>query len=141
VRPTRTAATALALLVALAGCGSGQMKTAVVKGKVTYKGAPVPNGTISFIPDSGPAATGEIQRDGTYTLTTYRSGDGAVLGKHTVVIVAMQDQGDRLPEARTPLPPPIVPDRYTSAATSELRAEVKDELNTINFTLEEKKKR
>jgi hypothetical protein len=125
----------------LGGCGSDQLKTAVVRGTVTYNGKPVPNGTISFVPVSGPNATGEIQPDGTYTLTTYRKGDGAVLGQHTVVIVAMEDTSKRLPEERNPLPPPIVPLKYTSLATSDLRADVKDQENTINFTLEDEKKK
>lgn len=117
------------------GCTEG-MKTAPVKGKLTYKGKPVPNGTITFIPEgNGPSATGEIQSDGSYELTTYKSGDGAVLGKHTVMIVAVQDQGDRLPEDRSPLPPPIVPAKYLSNQTSGLTAQVKDEENTIDFHL------
>jgi hypothetical protein len=128
-------------VLALAGCGSDRLKTAVVRGTVTYRGKPVPNGTISFIPASGPSAAGEIQPDGSYTLTTYRKGDGAVLGRHTVVIVAMQDMSNRLPEQRNPLPPPIVPEQYTHQATSDLRAEVKDEENTINFSLREEKKK
>jgi hypothetical protein len=128
-------------VLALAGCGSDQLKTAIVRGTVTYNGKPVPNGTISFIPTSGPSATGEIQPDGSYTLTTYRKGDGAVLGRHTVVIVAMQDMSGRLPEQRNPLPPPIVPVQYTSLATSDLRAEVKDEENTVNFSLRDEKKK
>jgi hypothetical protein len=123
----------------LAGCGSDQLKTAVVRGTVTYNGKAVPNGTISFIPASGPNATGEIQPDGSYTLTTYRQGDGAVLGKHTVVIVAMEDMSNRLPEQRNPLPPSIIPDKYTSQATSDLRAEVKDQVNTIDFALKDDK--
>jgi hypothetical protein len=125
----------------LAGCGSGQLKTAVVRGTVTFNGKAVPNGTISFVPASGPTATGEIQPDGSYTLTTYHKGDGAVLGQHTVVIVALEDMSKRLPEERNPLPPPIIPLKYTSLATSDLRADVKDEENTINFSLEDEKKK
>ena len=128
-------------VLALAGCGGDRLKTAVVRGTVTYNGRPVPHGTISFIPASGPSATGELQPDGSYTLTTYRKGDGAVPGRHTVVIVAMQDMSDRLPEQRNPLPPPIVPVRYTSLATSDLRAEVKDEENMVNFSLRDEKKK
>jgi hypothetical protein len=131
---------ALAAALVLSGCGGGQPKTAVVRGTVTYKGKPVPNGTVSFIPASGPAATGEIGPDGSYTLTTFRKGDGAVLGMHKVVIAAMQDMTGRLPEDRNPLPPSIVPDKYTSIGTTDLTAEVKDGENTINFTLVDKKK-
>ena len=128
------------VLVASAGCGSGKKKTCIVRGKVTYDGKVVPNGTITFFPTEGPSASGEIQPDGSYTLTTYVAGDGAVEGAYTVVIVAMRDESGRLPEERNPLPPPIVPNKYTSAATSDLRAEVKAGENTLNFHLEKEKK-
>lgn len=123
-----------AAALTLPGCAGG-IKTYPVSGKVTFNGKEVPNGTISFIPKSGETATGEIRPDGSYRLTTRRSGDGAVPGTYTVVIVAMQDMGNRMPEDRTPLPPPIVPNKYTSAATTDLTAEVKEQDNTINFDL------
>jgi hypothetical protein len=107
---------------------------------VTYKGKPVPNGTVLFVPDAGPQATGEIGPDGSYTLTTFRPGDGAVPGTYKVVVVAMQDTSNRLPEDRNPLPPPIVPDRYSSIATTDLTAQVKDGENTIDFPLTDPKK-
>jgi hypothetical protein len=124
------------------GCGSGGDGLAVVKGKISYKGKPVPNGTVNFLPEDGnkPSATGEIQPDGSYELQTFQSNrpsPGAVIGKHTVVIVAMQDMASRLPEERIPLPPPIVPIKYTSPATSDLKAEVKDQENTIDFDLQD----
>jgi hypothetical protein len=123
------------LLLPLIGCGERHAGTAIVRGKVTLNGKPVPNGTVNFIPEMGPSATGEIQPDGSYTLTTYKPGDGAVLGKHKVVIVAMADNAGMLPESRTPLPPPIVPIKYTSLATTDLTAQVEDKENTINFDL------
>jgi len=126
--------------LALPGCGPGSGGLAVVKGKISYKGKPVPNGTINFLPNDGnkPSATGEIQPDGSYELKTYLSNkpsNGAVIGQHKVVIVAMMDMGSALPEQRTPLPPPIVPVKYTSPATSDLTANVEDKENTINFDL------
>jgi hypothetical protein len=108
---------------------------------VTYKGKPVPNGTINFVPAAGPAATGEIGPDGSYALTTFRKGDGAVLGTHKVVIVAMEDLSGQAIEAFTRLPPPIVPVKYTSLATTDLQVEVKDQENTLDFALEDDKKR
>jgi hypothetical protein len=131
----------LAIALILGGCGSNDKKTAVVRGIVTYNGKAVPNGTISFIPVEGRSATGEIKPDGSYTLTTFRKGDGAIIGQHKVVIVAMEDMSNRLPEARNPMPPSIIPLKYTSLATSDLRADVKDEENTIVFKLEDDKKK
>jgi hypothetical protein len=129
----------LAICIA-AGCSGGNQGLAAVKGRITYKGKPVPNGTVNFLPEDAnkPSATGEIQPDGSYSLKTVvsnRPSDGAVVGKHKVVIVAMQDMASRLPEDRIPLPPPIVPIKYTSPATSTLTAEVEDNENVIDFDL------
>lgn len=132
--------TAFAAVVVLLGCGGGgKYKLAPVKGSVTYKGKPVPNGTVSFIPEGGgPTATGELQKDGTFVLKTEKS-NGAVLGSHTVVIAAMQDMGETLPEARNPLPPPIVPEKYTNPATTDLKAKVEDKDNVFTFDLKDDK--
>jgi hypothetical protein len=133
----RTIARLLPGLLLLAGCSGEGMKTAVVKGKVTYQGNPVPGGTVTFVPDAGgPPATGEIRPDGTFTMTTYKSGDGAVLGKHKVFIVAMEDTSGKLPEERSGTPPPIIPNKYTSLATSPLTAEVADRENNVEFNLQ-----
>ena len=126
-----------ASVVVLAGCGGGEMKTAVVRGKVTYNGRPVPNGTITFVPEGGgPSATGQTGSDGTFALTTYKSDDGAVLGKHKVMIVAVQDTSNLLPEQRN-LPAPVIPDKYLSTATSDLTATVEDKENRIDFDLKD----
>ncbi len=65
------------------GCGASGPKTAEVSGEVTYKGKPVPLGTIAFLSDSGAVDSSEI-RDGKYTL--HRAPQGAV--KITVVSAA-----------------------------------------------------
>lgn len=131
-------AAALALLVVATGCSGDRMKTYTVTGKVTYKGKAVPNGTVNFIPSGpGPSATGELQKDGTFTLKTYAAGDGAVAGKHKVVVVAMADQKDALPEARSPTPPSIVPNKFTSLATTTLTADVLEKDNVIDFDIKD----
>jgi len=94
------------LMAFLPGCGRDGFGTAPVKGKITYKGKPLTTGTILFKPEGDkPSATGEIQPDGTYVLTTYSGDDGAVLGKHDILITAFEDMSNRLPEDRSPAPP------------------------------------
>jgi len=81
-----------ALLVTCWGCGSdsGQFvgQTVPVKGKVTYKGKPLTQEEIVFEPDggSGREAHGNIQPDGTFELSTFKAGDGAVPGTHRVAV-------------------------------------------------------
>ncbi len=122
-----------------AGCSKqGKMETAPVSGKVTYRGKAVPTGTVMFVPGEGPAATGEIGSDGSYKLTTFSPGDGAVIGTHKVTITALQGMGDALPEQRSATPPPLVPAKYLNGETSGLVAEVKPKTkNEVNFDLKD----
>jgi hypothetical protein len=121
------------------GCSKkGGMETAPVSGKVTYRGKAVPTGTVMFVPGDGPAATGEIGSDGSYKLTTFSPGDGAVIGTHKVTITALQGFGNALPEQRSATPPPLVPAKYLSGETSGLVAEVKPKTkNEVNFDLKD----
>ncbi len=76
-------------LLPCAGCGSGSVPLAPivpVKGKVTYKGKPITEGTVRFEPEYGRMATGKLQPDGTFVLTTLKDGDGAAIGHHRVFI-------------------------------------------------------
>jgi hypothetical protein len=81
-----------------------------VQGKVTYRGALVKYGTVSFVPDTtkgnnGPIAMGNITSDGTYILSTSDPGDGAVVGHHKILIVGL----DPTPVAKAdekPVPTP-----------------------------------
>lgn len=87
----------LALTVPVAvGCGGGsdQKKTTRVNGVVTFNGQPVKGGTVTFVPvaengdnargNVGKPANGVVNDDGTYSLSTYADGDGAILGQHVV---------------------------------------------------------
>jgi len=126
---------AATLAVAASGCmrKSGP-ETAPVFGKVTFKGKPLPNGTVMFVPGEGPAAYGEIGSDGNYRLST-NNADGAVLGTHKVSITALGDIGTALPEQRNPLPQSLLPRKYLNHDESGLTVEVKRGDNVVNFDL------
>jgi hypothetical protein len=78
------------IVVTIPGCGGAKSPMGKVSGKVTYKGQPVTKGVINFLPEDKEerAAAGTIGADGRYTLTTYKQGDGAALGRHQVSIVS-----------------------------------------------------
>jgi hypothetical protein len=102
------------LVPSMVGCGSGARspgaRTAPVKGKVTYQGKPVKAGIVTFEPDgAGKEAMGTINSDGTFELTTYKPGDGAVLGNHRV---AVGNAGKAIPL------------KYASLASSKIEIEV-----------------
>lgn len=115
------AAVVLAVLVLLPcwGCGSNAapqgVPTVPVKGKITYKGKPLTQGSITFEPDYGREAHGAIHPDGTFELTTYKDGDGAVPGVHRF---AVSGTGTRGREA--------VPLKFRNTSSSNVEVEVKE---------------
>ncbi len=83
---------AAVVLMAVAGCGPGLPKTYPVKGKVVFKGGkPVTDGRIQFQSSADPQnkALGDIDQDGSFSLTTYvgaKKVSGAPAGTYNVVV-------------------------------------------------------
>ena len=97
VRLTTNFALTLILLAVFAGCQRGP-KMVPISGKVIYNGQPLTFGSVIFQPMSGQPAQGDIQSDGTFTLSTYRLKDGAVVGSHKVRIVCYESQKPKRPK-------------------------------------------
>ena len=112
------------------GCEQGP-RVVPVAGKVLYNGKPLEFGTVTFQPRSGQPAVGEIQRDGTFQLSTFREHDGAVVGTHKVRIACYESQ--RNPAAKRPgeqmLGKLLIPMKYTLFDQSGLTAEVREDEN------------
>lgn len=120
----------LAVALLLVGCRGGEAPpdTVRVTGRVAYQGRPLSTGTISFQPAGetrGPAnrpATGTLDGEGRYELSSFRSGDGAVPGEYRVVIVSLAEA----PSIDDPDSAEVwaIPERYGNGATSGLTASV-----------------
>ena len=84
------------LVLVVAGCGgTSGPERAEVKGKVTFKGEPLPLGTISFIPSGatvGPTSGAEIT-NGMYSIAAEF---GPVIGAHRVEIRSRQKTGEQI---------------------------------------------
>lgn len=143
IHPSEKLATMLgvwcAILACTVGCGE-QSQLAPVHGTITLADKPIGPGNILFIPNvvkgiKAKTASGSFETDGRYSLTTFREGDGALVGDHTVVItprrVGVEPGGEVATRAK--LPP--IPRRYQNAAQSGLSATVRDGNNTIDFPL------
>lgn len=122
------------ITVQFAGCGPSKpvVEYAEVKGKVTYNDDPVKIGTVTFQPDFGAPSVGNIQADGTYTLT-------GVVGLNTVSIESHEPSaepgGPDAAKAMTQPPVTYIPMKYASV-DGGLKYEVKaGETNTANFDL------
>ena len=120
----------------LAGCSRGSRPLGRVTGIVTFAGKPVTNGTVVFMPaESGPPATGDLGPDGRYTLKTLAPDDGAVVGKHLVMITAFEKLTPEEANNIKRMPKMLVPTKYSDAKTSKLTADVAPGDNEINFPL------
>ncbi len=110
-----------------------------IRGEVLYKGKPltVGEGTVVYIPvESGEMrkATGAIQPDGSFTLTTLNPGDGAMKGKYNIVVYCYephpgepQTMEDRERVRRHGLERgSVIPEKYANPATTGLSDTVDD---------------
>lgn len=129
------------------GCGGGGKKRpplGKVKGKITYKGAPVPDVEVAFMAEGAPrAGTGTTNGSGEYQLTTYDTNDGAIVGTHKVTVTQfasgstkVMSPADLASQGAPPLPKGgAIPAKYADAKTSGLKNTVDPGSNEINIEL------
>jgi hypothetical protein len=126
---------ALTLVAAVwcVGCGG---RTASVQGRVKFKDgsdvAALANYEVSFEhQESKTSATGPIGPDGTFTVSTFGSGDGALPGKHRVAITPPPSPDPDKPPQKSKLPT-----KYEDFNASGLEVEIKPGRNPIEFELD-----
>ena len=128
----------LSAVVILLGCSGGEFSTAKVTGKVTYQGKPIDGGTLNFTPKagkngmSGKPGNAAVQKDGSYSVTTYVENDGAVIGPHSVAFIP-PPVGDDKPHFSGDPPPPESP--YKGLVLKPSEVEVKKGSNSLDFEL------
>lgn len=124
-------AAALGLLV-LPGCGNkNPYDLYPVSGEVTYNGKPLVEGSVVYLPaePGGRQATGPIQPDGKFQLTTHQKNDGAVKGKYNIVVYAYEahpgeptsrEEQEAMAQRGGIKRGFLIPDRYVDPDTSGL---------------------
>jgi hypothetical protein len=128
---------AACLFVVSSGCGSSGPELGQVTGTVTMDGQPVPGLNITFAPaEKGPTSVGGTNQEGRYKLLYNTDRQGAVLGKHNVIIRSGERDTDE--DGKPTGPKPVkIPAKYSQAG--ELTADVKAGSQEINFELDSKK--
>lgn len=120
------------LTVFAVGCGGGAFQTVPVDGLLTCEGKPVANVLVTFTPkggegvdpnNPGKSAVGKTDAEGRFTLTTYKIGDGAIVGQHTVRVDREYD-----PEAGSDQPEFACSGKTTEVTVEANTSEVKIEL-------------
>jgi hypothetical protein len=94
VLPIRSCLLLIAAL--LPGCGDRGPQPVPVSGTVLIDGTPLHGGTVRVVPENGRAATGQIQPDGRFSLTTFQADDGCYPGTHAVEVFAPRMATDML---------------------------------------------
>jgi hypothetical protein len=132
-----------------AGC-SGDIATLRVTGTVTFDGEPLANANVNFTPKSegqGHPAYAITDANGFYRLQTLLGAAeaGTTPGDYDVYIISVErgeiwsaDPSGTSPTSSGSMGPPrsIIPERYSSAATSGLSATVeRGKPNVFNFDL------
>lgn len=101
---------------------------------MSYQGTPLESGTVTFFPVSGGKhAVGMISKGGAFTLSTFESGDGAIIGKHKVIINVSYEtpDGKSVPDSV-----PRVPKKYTNRDTTPLEVDIVEDGSPISLKLE-----
>jgi hypothetical protein len=100
-----------------------------IRGQVFYNGEPlkdVPQGLVRYLPKpstAGRQASGRLQPDGSFVLTTFQNADGALVGEYDITVSAYTTALTReQTEAglRDGAPKLMIPEKYTHPDSSEL---------------------
>ncbi|MCU0959859.1 MAG: hypothetical protein MUF48_07115 [Pirellulaceae bacterium] len=144
----------LTLLAApLSGCGP-DLPSATVDGMLRYRGQPLDNCLVTFLPEPGEAAaaphsTGLTDSQGVFRLRFDNQQEGAAVGWHRVTVqdlsmttgVLRRDHGAGEEGAEDPGPPTAarpsrVPDAYAILTTTPLRKQVQPGHQVIDVEIE-----
>ncbi len=128
-RNTRSYLLLCVALIPSMGCSDGRPLRVPVSGRVLIDGEPVAHGNIRVFPENDRAASGELDAEGRFELTTYEKADGCVLGTHTVTVNALEPINAN--EQRW-----HAPKKYRNIATSGVTLEVTEATDSVEIHLE-----
>jgi len=129
----------LLFLVTVAGCGSSQngdrLPVFPASGKLVYDGRPLEGAFVVLHPKgaaSGRAAPrphAQASADGSFTLTSYESNDGAPAGDYTLTVElrSLVKHGGDVTAGPNTLPP-----KYSRADTSPVAVQIAEGTNTLS---------
>jgi hypothetical protein len=120
----------------LLGCGGCGGKTSPVQGRVKFKDGSDPGVLVGYgvafeAEETKTSGVGDIQPDGTFTISTFGAADGALPGKHRVTISPPQAPDTDKPPQKSKLPA-----KYQDFNSSGLTVEIKPGANPIELELE-----
>ncbi|MDB5391569.1 MAG: hypothetical protein JWM11_7215 [Planctomycetaceae bacterium] len=126
---------ALLISIGCLGCGGGtdRPKLGKITGTVTYKGKAIPEGEITFYPENGRSATGQISSGEITDVHTFDPDDGLPVGKLKVTVSAYNGPKDDMYKP----PKLITPEKYNNVKTTDLSVDIEPGENSKNFELKD----
>lgn len=124
---------------ALIGCGDDGPRIVPVNGVVTFKGKPIRNINVMFVPSDGKGriAQGTSDESGKFSLQTEKPGDGAMMGDYKVSFKFVSEIVPDMPGFAggvKPEPSPI-PLKYGDETKSGFTAKVEPSNDEFKFDL------
>lgn len=129
----------LLLAISLSGCRD---KVGSISGKVTFKGQPIPVGTVTYFGQKNKVVVADLSEDGSYIV------DQLPVGMAAITVETPNVQPFALKPGDPPPPPGVVssayflpniriPDHYVNRETSGLRLDVQEGPQVLDLTLTE----
>ncbi len=106
------------LMISLSGCGKSD-SIVPVSGVLTFKGKPVTNAWIDFMPEGGRMSSGQTDDQGRFKLAYDSKRPGALIGKHRLILrprpVTVAEQEAVMRGKKQPMPKEMADmfDRYS----------------------------
>ncbi len=132
----------LAMIIPLTLSGCSSPKTYPVEGQVIWLDSKKPavelaGYTVSFeCPEARVSATGDVDKEGKFRLSTFTPSDGAVPGKHRVALTPPDPY-----DVDKPRPKALIHRDYHTFDTSKITVEVERKLNEITISVGKSKPR
>ena len=144
IRVPWVAAVVVAFATVLVGCGDSGPKLVDAKGKVTYKGEPLPKAQVVFVPEGNEiTALAMTDEQGEFQITT-EGRPGAVPGKYKVAITAIKLLKEIPPERAGSMSneeiyanqKSLIPQKYNNGISSGLTADVSEDPSQNQFAFD-----
>ena len=128
-------------ILLIVGCGgSDQKEVEPVSGSVVLDGQIPVDATVVFHPinrdedDRTPVPRGTVKSDGTFEMRTYGANDGAPIGDYKVTFSWQGDlsQYKDLSEDEIDALPELMPEKYTSSKTTDVKVTIKEGKNKLD---------
>lgn len=115
-------------LAALAGCGDGRPQRVPVSGQVIIDGKPLTFGYVGFVPQNDRPSVAKLDSQGRFTMNCFEDGDGVVVGKHAIEVIAREPMGEDKLRWHAPK-------KYASADTSGLSEDIHAPTESLTIEL------